>query len=353
VRAYTYLNYAGLAPIRPGSIPAGLLPVELFGNALLPPFFKLQEDARRRTARWLGTEPRHVAFLSSTTAALQAVAGSFDWRPGDVVLYPDGDFPSNVFPWQDLARFGVHACPVDDWDAPWPDRTRLVSISTVDFTSGAERPWRAVCQRARSAGIWTCLDAVQSAGIAPCHSFDVDFWAAGTQKWLVSGLGLGLLVLSDRAIRDLRAPWRSYLSLRRPPDAASGMRDDARQWENGWVTPGAVLRFRSTLGFFERYGWQRVEREVRARRDYLYSRLLALGVHLITPAKAASGIVSVDPRPLASNDVVRSGYRRRIVTAERGPFVRIAAHCFTPREDLDRAIDWLWDVLVRSGNCSS
>ena len=345
MRAYTYLNYAGLAPLRPGSIPAGLMPVELFGNALLPAYFRLQEDTRRRTAHWLGVEPRQVAFSSSTTTGLQAVAATLDWRPGDVVLYPRDDFPSNVFPWQDLARFGVEACPVDDWEAPWPARTRLVAISTVDFSTGAERPWRAVCRRARAAGVWTCLDAVQSAGIKPSYSSDVDFWAAGTQKWLVSGLGLGLLVLSERVLAELRGPWRSYLSLRQPLDSSSGMRDDARQWESGWVSPGAVLRFRSTLQFFERYGWQRVEREVKARRDYLYSRLLAADVNVVTPMEPWSGIVAVDPRPKSSADIVRGGYRRRIVTAERGPYVRLAAHCFTPRSDLDRALNWLWDVL--------
>jgi selenocysteine lyase/cysteine desulfurase len=342
---YTYLNYAGLAPLRPGSIAAGLVPVELFGNALLPAYFRLQEDTRWRTASWLGVEPRQVAFTTSTTSALQAVAATLDWRPGDVVLYPHRDFPANVFPWQDLARLGVEACPVEDWDQPWPKRTRLVAISSVDFSTGAERPWRAVCRRARAEGIWTCLDAVQSAGIKPCYSEDVDFWAAGTQKWLVSGLGLGLLITGDRVLREFRGPWRSYLSLRRPPDPACGMRDDARQWESGWVSPAAVLRFRSTLQHFDRYGWQRVEREVKQRRDYLYGQLLAAEMKIVTPPEPWSGIVSIDPRPRTAAEVVRSGYRRRIVAAERGPYVRLAAHCFTARADLDRALNWLWDVL--------
>src|SRR5215203_1443819 len=140
MRGYTYLNYAGLAPLRRGAIPAGLMPIELFGNGLLPAYFRLQEDTRRRTAHWIGVEPRQVAFSSSTTTGLQAVAATLDWRPGDVVLFPRDDFPSNVFPWQDLARFGVEACSVDDWEAPWPARTRLVAISTVDFSTGAERP---------------------------------------------------------------------------------------------------------------------------------------------------------------------------------------------------------------------
>lgn len=338
----TYLNYAGLAPLRLSAVLSGWFPWEVAGNALLPRLARRQLSVRESVAAWLGVRERNVAFLGSTTAALTAVAHSIDWREGDVVLYPRDDFAANVLPWTDLSRHGVAAVAVDDWAAPWPARTRLIAISTVDFSTGDERPWRDVCARARAVGAWTCLDAVQSAGIKPSRTDDVDFWATGTQKWLASGLGLGLLVVHDRALGALDGPWRTYLGAADPRQPDSPPADSARRWELGWVTPTALFRFQSMLDRFGSIGWERVSAMVRERRDRLHEGLLEIGYRVISSPSAWSGIVSLDPAPLTARAVVADGYRRRIVAAERGHHVRLSPHIFTGPRDIDRAIDWLW-----------
>ena len=343
----TYLNYAsiGLLPLR--SAIAGLPPFEIGGLAFMRPLFERHGEVRERVARWLGVTERNIAFLGSTTVALHAVARTFEWKEGDVVLYPDCDYPANVLAWTDLARFGVRAHAVADWSAPFPEGTRLVAISTVDWTTGVERPWREVCARARAAGIWTCVDAIQSAGVKPSWSADVDFWASGTQKWLVSGFGLALLVVSDRAIATFAGPWSTTISLREPPHIESGMVDHARRWELGWVTPTALLRFRSSLGWFERTGWNEVSTRVRAKRDHVHERLLEMGFRVVSDPVAWSGIVTIDPAPLDAKKVVAAGYRRRIVVGERGGMLRLSPHCFTGSREIGRALDWLWRVRSR------
>jgi selenocysteine lyase/cysteine desulfurase len=343
----TYLNYAsiGLLPLR--SALAGILPFEVGGLAFMRPLFERHNELRERVARWLGVTDRNVAFLGSTTAALQAVARTFRWKDGDVVLYPEGDYPANVLPWTDLARDGVCARAVRDWSGPFPDRTRLVAISTVDWTTGIERPWLDVCARARAQGIWTCVDAIQSAGVKRSISGDVDFWASGTQKWLVSGFGLAVLAVSDRALGELEGPWSTAISLREPPRIESGMVDSARRWELGWITPTALLRFRASLGWFERTGWDEVSARVRARRDEVHERLLEMGYRVVSDPNAWSGIVTFDPAPLDAKAIVEAGYRRRIVVGDRGGCVRLSPHCFTGKREIARALDWLWRVRAR------
>lgn len=340
----TYLNYAGLAPLRPGSALRGLIPWEVLGNTQLPRLVARQQALRDAVARWLGVGERNVAYMTSTTAALQAVAATIDWRPGDVVLHPDGDFPANVFPWTGLVGRGVTAVAVRDWSAPFPAGTRLVAISTVDFSTGEERSWQEACARAHAAGAWTCVDAIQSAGVKPSRTDDVDFWAAGTQKWLASGVGLALLVVGDRALAAFEGPWRTYLGLADPRDLGSGPAESARRWELGWVTPTALLRFAASLSALERMGWATVEAEVRRRRDHLHERFLEMGYRVVSPPDRWSGIVSIDPSPLNAASVVHDGYRRRIVTAERAGLVRLSPHVFTSFRELDRALDWLWHL---------
>jgi len=342
----TYLNYAGLAPLRPRSALAGVIALELFGNTRLPGFIAKTERLREEVATWIGVRGDQVAFLASTTQALQSVALSLPLEAGDVVLYPEGDFPSNVLVWEALRRGGVLPLAVCDWSAPFPPRTRAIAISTVDFTTGSERPWREVCVRARADGIWTVVDAIQSAGVKPSFSDGVDFWAAGVQKWLVSGLGLALLVVSDRGL-TLEGPRISYLALQEPPRVASGFASSARRFEMSGVTPGPLLRFASTLALWKRMGAATIEREVRARRDYVHERLIEMGYAVVSDPVAWSGIVSLDPSPRVPSAVVQRGYRRRIVMAERGPYVRLSPHLFTRYRELDRALDFLWKV--RSG----
>jgi selenocysteine lyase/cysteine desulfurase len=343
----TYLNHAGLAPLRARSALAGLIPWELAGNAFLPRMAGRIGHLREAVGTWLGVEERNVAFLPSTTAALGAVAASIPWTAGDVVLFPARDFPANVFPWTDAARHGVRAVAIEDWDAPFPERTRLVAISTVDYTTGTERPWREVCARARRIGAWTCVDAIQSAGVRPSRSPDVDFWAAGTQKWLAAGLGLAVLAVSDRALGALEGPWHTYLGLRDPRDHASGPADSARRWELGWVTPTALLRFEGSLRGFERIGWDEVSAGVRRKRDRLHERLLETGWPVVSDPVRWSGIVSLDPAPFEAAAIVEDGYRRRIVTAARDRYVRLSPHRWTSDREIDRAVDWLW--RIRSG----
>lgn len=343
----TYLNYAGLAPLRARSAFAGLVPWELVGNAFLLRLVHRQQRLRESVATWLNVSDRNVAFLTSTTAALQAVAATFDWRPGDVVLYPRDDFQANVLPWLGLERRGVRAIAVDDWSAPFPPGTRLVAISTVDYTNGDERPWREVCARARAAGVWTCVDAIQSAGVKASRSDDVDFWAAGTQKWLVSGLGLALLIVHDRALAELEGPWPTYLGLADPRDRHSGPADSARRWELGWVTPSALVRFERSLAAFSGAGWEAISDGVHDRRDRIHRRLLETGHRVVSSPLAWSGIVTLDPAPLSAKSIVEDGYRRRIVVADRGGLVRLSAHAFTSPREIERGIDWLWQIRSR------
>ncbi len=339
-----YLNYAGLAPLRLRSALAALFPWEIAGNALLPRFVDRQQRIRDDVATWLGVGERNLAFLTSTTSALQAVAASIPWQPGDVVLYPHGDFPANVLPWTGLKRFGVRAVAVSDWTVPFPARTRLVAISSVDYSTGDERPWREVCARARATGAWTCVDAIQSAGVRPSWSEDVDFWAAGTQKWLVSGLGLALLVVGDRALAGLDGPWLTYLGREDPRRPDSPPADSARRWELGWVTPGALVRFESSFRALRAHGWTTVSDELRARRDSIHERLLDIGYPVVSSPERWSGIVTVDPAPWLASEIVHDGYRRRIVVADRAGWIRLSAHIFTAPREIDRALDWLWRI---------
>ena len=336
-----YMNYAGMAPLRFGAYLKGLLAPELFGNTRLPQWFAQAERLRGKVADWLGCHADQVAFVPSTSMALNTAAYSLNWQPGDVVLYNPNDFPANVLPWEKLARFGVNPVAVENWQDPWPSRTRMVSISTVNYATGIEQPWRDVILQAQARGIWTCVDAIQSAGVLPSWNPDIDFWCAGTQKWLVSGTGLAVMVLSPRVLKQLQPPFPNWLSLKEPGKVASGLLETARAWECGWISQAALARLESNLDYLSKIGWEVITEKVKQRRNYLHERLLDMGWHVVSCPKRWSGIVSIDPGPGRAELLVKSAQSRKIIVTQRGDYVRLSPHIFNPMGHLKTVTQWL------------
>jgi cysteine desulfurase / selenocysteine lyase len=344
----TYLNWAGLAPLTGRGYWASLFAPELLGNVLLRQWFGRVEGLRERVAEWLGCQPEQVAFVPSTSLALWVASQSLDWQVGDLVWYPAADFPANVVPWQQLGKRQVEAVAIQDWDAldlgplNLAPKPRMLSLSTVDFTTGIEQPWQRLVRQAHAQGIWTCVDAIQSAGIKPSWQPEIDFWCAGTQKWLGSGLGLALLVVSQRVLDQLSPPCPTWLSLNQPPLLDSGWVKTARAWELGWTTPQAIARFDANLRYFQHLGWEMVTAGVKQRRDTIHERLLEMGWPVVSCPERWSGIVSFDPGAMGAKTIVEAGYRRRIILAQRGNYVRLSPHIFNSRGSIIRALDWLW-----------
>ena len=60
--------------------------------------------------------PLSVSLTASTSSGLQVVARGLEWRHGDEVVVPLGEFPSNLWPWKALQRLGVVLREVPLWD---------------------------------------------------------------------------------------------------------------------------------------------------------------------------------------------------------------------------------------------
>jgi len=68
---------------------------------------EVEADTSRLVARLLGTDSANVGFLGCASDALNLLALSLDWTPGDQVIITDLEFPSNLLPWLHLRQMGV------------------------------------------------------------------------------------------------------------------------------------------------------------------------------------------------------------------------------------------------------
>ena len=66
-----------------------------------------QDATRAAAAELMGVPAIDVAFIKNTTEGVGFVASGLDWSPGDRVVVPDLEFPSNIYPWLALRELGV------------------------------------------------------------------------------------------------------------------------------------------------------------------------------------------------------------------------------------------------------
>ena len=93
-----YFNHAAVAPLPrrvARAITAHVENVRDRGAADWRRWYAAIERTREKAARFLHADRSEIAFLPSTSWALNLVARSFEWKAGDNVVGDDMEFPSN------------------------------------------------------------------------------------------------------------------------------------------------------------------------------------------------------------------------------------------------------------------
>src|SRR4029077_16626847 len=130
-------------------------------------------DIKQRIGQMIGGERNEIAFIKNTTEGLGIVAHGLDWRDGDNVLVADIEYPSNVYCWMNLRRRGVELrwvknragrISVEDLVALVDSRTRVISLSAVQFSNGFRQDLARTGEMCRRAGVLLNLDAIQWIG---------------------------------------------------------------------------------------------------------------------------------------------------------------------------------------------
>ena len=203
----------------------------------------------------LGVAGEDIAFFPNTTRGVIDISLCFPWSPGDRVIVFQGEFPSNVTPWQRAAQtFGLEVCmlPLEEWnhdvDAGLArlerelDRgVRLVAVSAVQFQTGLRMPLAEITRRCHARGTQVFVDAVQACGSVPTDAgaAGVDYLACGSHKWMMGLEGCGFLYVHPSRVGELR------------PSTA------------GWLSHEEGLRF-----LFEGPGHLRYDRPIKRRVDF-------------------------------------------------------------------------------------
>ena len=228
---------------------------------------------RELIATLIGADASEIALASNTSYGLNLAAFSLPLVKGDVVLSPDLEFPANVYPWMALAeRRGVEyrrlRCEDGVLDADRlaneleDERVRAVTVSWVQFASGARADLKALGKLCRQRGVYFVVDAIQGLGplCLDLATTPVDFLACGAQKWLLSPWGSGFVYVRRELIEQVQPHDVSWLAVRgaddfsRLTDYELVWRADARQFEFITVPFQDMAAMNASLELFHELG---------------------------------------------------------------------------------------------------
>src|SRR5262249_20590562 len=165
-RKRAYLNNASIGPMSEpvlAAVDAFLRDVRDNGRNNYPTWCRYAEQQiKDRVARLIGAKAGEIAFVKNTTQGLVTVANGLEWRAGDNVVLPSIEYPSNVYCWMRLAKKGVSIRWVEPQDGRIPvaaisdaidSRTRLVSLSAVQFSNGFRHDLAMTSELCRERGV--------------------------------------------------------------------------------------------------------------------------------------------------------------------------------------------------------
>ncbi|MDC0690107.1 aminotransferase class V-fold PLP-dependent enzyme [Mitsuaria sp. RG] len=350
-----YLNHAAIAPWprRTAEAVARFAQENVrLGAREYPAWLATERRLRERLARLLNAPSTgDIALVGNTSQALSLVAFGLDWRPGDQVVISDEEFPSNRVVWQALADRGVEvveaglavADPEAALLAACGPRTRLLSVSAVQFASGLRLDLARLGAACRQRGVLFCVDAIQQVGALPfdVQHYQCDFAMADGHKWMLGPEGLGVFYCRSDLRRQLRLHAYGWHMLEHLGDFERRQWQparSARRFECGSPNMLGACALEASLSLLEDVGMTVVAEQLEQRVEQLHQGLTAIpGAQLHSPIDPSrrAGIVSFSLDGQANADIYRALSDSGVICAVRGPGVRFSPHFYTDPNLID------------------
>lgn len=285
--------------------------------------------ARRAFAAFVGVPAERIGVGHTAAGTLSGIAANLP--EGAVILAPEGEHNSNIYPYLHQAPRGVRVefAPLEHLaDAVRPHHA-AVAFGLVQSADGRIADLAAISAAARDVGALTLVDVTQACGWLRFDPELCDVFVSSCYKWLMTPNGPAFVGLSPRALEHMRAGHRSWIGnidVHAAPYGPGGeAATDARRFD---LVPNfiAIAAATQSLKLLAEIGVARIE-----EHNLGLVRRFCAALDL-PPHKSA--IIAIDAGSVSSI----SGNLSATVRSGRA---RFSFHLYNDEADVDAAVDFV------------
>jgi selenocysteine lyase/cysteine desulfurase len=326
-------------------------------------FFEDVEVLRALFARLVGGDADGVAIVPSVSYGISVAAANVPVREGEKVLILEDQFPSNVYPWRELAsRNGAKLVTVrrpedSDWTRVLVEEidgdTAVVAAPNCHWTDGSLVDLARVGERVREVGAALVVDGIQSLGALRFDVSEVrpDFLVAASYKWMLGPYGVGFMYVDEKH-REGRPIEHNWINRHKSEDFAQlvdyqdafqpgARRYDVGERSNFVLLPMAAEALRQILD----WELENVSETIGKLTDLVERKAEERGLTAIPKEKRARHMTGLMLGPGAPADLATRLMRHDVFVSVRGPSVRVSPHLYNTEEDIDRFFEVLERVV--------
>ncbi|MFW2374752.1 MAG: aminotransferase class V-fold PLP-dependent enzyme [Gammaproteobacteria bacterium] len=357
-----HLNHAAVAPWPTCTVDA----VKAFadengsiGSSRYTQWVYTETQLRKQLAQLINAPSHeHIGLLKNTSEGLSIIAYGLDWQPGDNIVIADEEFPSNRIVWESLKPLGVevrrvklnHENPEQQLIEQCDERTRLLSISAVQYASGLRMDLHRLGQACKQEQIIYVVDAIQQIGAVEldCQAIDADFVIADGHKWMLGPEGLALFYCRREWITKLKLKQFGWHMVEDMSDFNQmdhwQPASSARRFECGSPNMLAVHALHASVGLLLDIGMATIEQQVLDNTQYLiklFSSLEAISILSPDQRHKHAGIFTFVKHGIENEQLYQHLVDKGVICAPRGGGIRLSPHFYTQKQHLDQVAQWV------------
>jgi selenocysteine lyase/cysteine desulfurase len=215
--------------------------------------------------------------------------------------------------------------------------TLIVPLTHVCFKNGFRSEVSAITQIAHRSGALVMLDDYQDCGTRPVDvkAMDLDFFVAGTLKYLLGPPGLAFMYVRKELISSLVPTVTGWFAQTNPfafDPQHIDLSSTARRFESG--SPSVPNVYAALPGFelLREIGLENVASHIKRLTQSLLSCARDLGIRTKTPADSAGPLVVLQSKD--STLLIQKLAESDIVASNRHDGLRISFHVYNAMDDV-------------------
>ena len=322
-------------------------------------FKDVADETKNLIGEMINCKGDRIAFLDNTTNGIIWLAQGIDWKSGDRIILNDVEFPANVYPFLQLKEKGVvidiirstnGIVTAEEIIEAIQPRTKLISVSFVQFLSGYRVDLEKIGEVCKEKGIIFSVDAIQGLGAVrlDAEKYNIDFLASGTQKWLLGLQGLAFIYVRKELQDKMKSAPIGWLAVKdawKLLDFDLTTKGTAERFQPGTLNNLGIYAFNSAMKLFEKFRFDEIEKQVLSNSKYFITELEKIGYKSQLnnlPEKHLSGIVSFKSEN--GQKIFEILSQKKIVCSLREGYIRFAPHFYNTKQEIDLVVDTMKNI---------